>query len=126
MSWAVQETSATLLSSFRASVPLQLLAIAVLLENCRPAAGKHSWPDVESIPTHTQQAAQGLCGHAGKALETGRGKGDEQTVLKLLQFIGAVSGGKSVTQVALGYLIAKGAAPAPAPIKVSIFHSEHL
>lgn len=45
---------------------------------------------------------------AAKALETGRGKGDEQTVLKLLQFIGAVSGGRSVTQVALGYLMAKG------------------
>ncbi|CAL5220745.1 g2805 [Coccomyxa viridis] len=54
---------------------------------------------------------QGLL--TGKALETGRGKGDEQTVLKLLQFIGAVSGGKSVTQVALGYLIAKGAIPIP-------------
>ncbi len=53
---------------------------------------------------------KGLHQHAGKALETGRGKGDEQTVLKLLQFIGAVSGGKSVTQVALGYLIAKGVA----------------
>lgn len=46
--------------------------------------------------------------HTGKALEAGRGKGEEQTILKLLQFIGAVSGGKSVTQVALAYLMAKG------------------
>ena len=67
-----------------------------------------------SFSPHTQQALQQLCEHAGKALETGRGKGDEQTVLKLLQFIGAVSGDKSVTQVALGYLIAKGVACTPA------------
>lgn len=46
--------------------------------------------------------------HTGKALEAGRGKGEEQTILKLLQFIGAVSGGKTVTQVALAYLMAKG------------------
>ena len=62
-----------------------------------------------------------MCRVAGKALETGRGKGDEQTVLKLLQFIGAVSGGKSVTQVALGYLIAKGVACTPG--RVSVFLS---
>ncbi len=46
--------------------------------------------------------------HSGKALEAQRGKGEEQTILKLLQFIGAVSGGNSVTQVALAYLMAKG------------------
>ncbi|CAK0783320.1 hypothetical protein CVIRNUC_006519 [Coccomyxa viridis] len=54
---------------------------------------------------------QGLL--TGKALESGRAQGDEQVILKLLQFIGAVSGGKSVTQVALGYLTAKGAIPIP-------------
>lgn len=30
------------------------------------------------------------------------------TVLKLLQFIGAMSGGRTVTQVALAYLMGKG------------------
>jgi aryl-alcohol dehydrogenase-like predicted oxidoreductase len=35
-------------------------------------------------------------------------KKDEATVLKLLQFIGAMSGGKTVTQVALAYLMSKG------------------
>ncbi len=47
---------------------------------------------------------------AGRALEEGseKLKKDELTVLKLLQFIGAVSGGKTVTQVALAYLMSKG------------------
>ena len=49
-------------------------------------------------------------------METGRAQGDEQAVLKLLQFIGTVSGGKSVTQVALGYLTAKGAIAIPGPM----------
>ena len=61
----------------------------------------------EIASTHDKQA-EGLGTYAGKALETGRAQGDEQVILKLLQFIGAVSGGKSVTQVALGYLTAKG------------------
>ncbi|KAA6425383.1 MAG: hypothetical protein FRX49_04876 [Trebouxia sp. A1-2] len=34
-------------------------------------------------------------------------------LLKLMQFIGAVSGGKTVTQVALNYLMCKGAVPIP-------------
>lgn len=47
---------------------------------------------------------------AGRALEEGDGRAnkDQQTVLKLLQFIGAVSGGKTVSQIALSYLIGKG------------------
>lgn len=47
----------------------------------------------------------------GRALEEGSEKlsKDQQTVLKLLQFIGAMSGGKTVTQVALSYLMSKGA-----------------
>lgn len=32
-------------------------------------------------------------------------------LLKLMQFIGAVSGGKTVTQVALNYLMCKGEGP---------------
>ena len=60
--------------------------------------------------------------HAGKALESGRAQGDEQVILKLLQFIGAVSGGKSVTQVALGYLTAKGVIATPGPILGSLGH----
>lgn len=34
-------------------------------------------------------------------------------LLKLMQFIGAISGGKTVTQVALNYLMCKGAVPIP-------------
>lgn len=47
---------------------------------------------------------------AGRTLDEGHEKAtkDEITVLKLLQFIGAVSGGKTVTQVALSYLMGKG------------------
>ena len=53
---------------------------------------------------------QGSSMRAGRALEEGseKLKKDELTVLKLLQFIGAVSGGKTVTQVALAYLMSKG------------------
>ena len=43
-------------------------------------------------------------------------------ILKLLQFIGAVSGGRSVTQVALGYLTAKGVTAVPAPCLCSLSH----
>ena len=51
------------------------------------------------------------CSWTGRALEEGSEKltKDQQTVLKLLQFIGAMSGGKTVTQVALSYLMSKGA-----------------
>ena len=65
---------------------------------------------------------QGSSTRAGKALESGRAQGDEQVILKLLQFIGAVSGGKSVTQVALGYLTAKGVIATPGPILGSLGH----
>ena len=34
-------------------------------------------------------------------------------LLKLMEFIGAVNGGKPVAQVALNYLVAKGALPIP-------------
>ncbi|BDA47314.1 Uncharacterized oxidoreductase At1g06690, chloroplastic [Coccomyxa sp. Obi] len=56
---------------------------------------------------------QGLL--TGRSLEGGSDKAtkDEVTVLKLLQFIGAMSGGKTVTQVALAYLMGKGAIPIP-------------
>lgn len=47
-------------------------------------------------------------------LEGGGGKADKiRPLLKLMQFIGSVSGGKSVTQVSLNYLIAQGIVPIP-------------
>ncbi|KAK9905483.1 hypothetical protein WJX75_000705 [Coccomyxa subellipsoidea] len=56
---------------------------------------------------------QGLL--TGRSLEEGNDKAtkDQMTVLKLLQFIGAVSGNRTVTQVALAYLMGKGAIPIP-------------
>ena len=47
---------------------------------------------------------------AGKYVTGGGPKAAENAriLLKLMQFIGAVSGGKTVTQVALNYLICKG------------------
>ena len=44
---------------------------------------------------------------AGKSLESGIGQKVEP-ILKLLQFIGTLNGGRSVSQVALNYLVAKG------------------
>ena len=48
--------------------------------------------------------------HADKYVAGGGPKAAEKAriLLKLMQFIGAVSGGKTVTQVALNYLMCKG------------------
>ncbi|KAK9799430.1 hypothetical protein WJX73_010136 [Symbiochloris irregularis] len=47
-------------------------------------------------------------------VESDKGQDDKaRGLLKLMQFIGQTSGGKSVTQVALNYLTAKGAIPIP-------------
>lgn len=64
---------------------------------------------------------------AGRALEQGSDKlkKDELTVLKLLQFIGAMSGGKTVTQVALAYLMAKGAHALSAPV-FAVISGRHM
>ena len=46
--------------------------------------------------------------------EGGGGKADKiRPLLKMMQFIGAVSGGRSVTQVSLNYLISQGIVPIP-------------
>lgn len=47
---------------------------------------------------------------AGKYLEGGGGsKADKlRPLLKMMQFIGAVSGGRSIAQVALNYLVTQG------------------
>lgn len=43
----------------------------------------------------------------------GKQADDIRPLLKLMQFIGAVSGGRSVSEVALNYLVAQGAVPIP-------------
>ncbi|KAK9836118.1 hypothetical protein WJX81_002623 [Elliptochloris bilobata] len=69
--------------------------------------------------------SQGLL--TGKYVQEGGGsKADSiRPVLKLMQLIGALSGNKSVPQVALGYLMAKGAVPIPGAKTVEQV-SEHL
>ena len=56
-----------------------------------------------------------ICLHADKYVEEGGGgKADKiRPLLKMMQFIGAVSGGRSVTQVSLNYLISQGIIPIP-------------
>jgi len=51
-----------------------------------------------------------VCGLADKYVEEGGGKKADKIrpLLKLMQLVGALSGGKSVTQVSLNYLISQG------------------
>ncbi|GAQ88961.1 hypothetical protein KFL_004740010 [Klebsormidium nitens] len=48
-----------------------------------------------------------------RQLERGEQGSELRPLLQLMSFIGAVNGGKSVTQVALNYLVCKGAIPIP-------------
>jgi hypothetical protein len=73
-----------------------LFAVSSALNQCR------SCRDVAQIE---------LACAPGKYVQEGGGaKADKiRPVLKLMQLIGQLSGGRSVSQVALGYLMAKGA-----------------
>lgn len=75
-----------------------------LLQQCR---------DLDVALVAHSPLEQGLL--TGKYVEDGGGlkAGKVRPILKLMNFIGTVSGGRSVTQVALNYLIRKGAIPIP-------------